>query len=136
VTIETFPPDDPRHALLAAPPERIAPGARCYLARQGESLVARLSAEITGEMPSVADRVGIIGHFEAIQAEAGVALLRRARDDLFAAGAGVVIGPMNGSSWARYRLVVADTGRFHHRGALRKPDRFFYGCRRSGQLSE
>jgi L-amino acid N-acyltransferase YncA len=69
--------------------------------------VARLSAEITTAIPAGAGRTGVVGHYEALAPEAGIALLRRARDDQFAAGAACVLGPMNGSPWARYRLVIA-----------------------------
>jgi GNAT superfamily N-acetyltransferase len=36
-------------------------------------------------------------------------LLRRALDDLYAEGAKRVVGPLNGSTWHRYRLVVPDS---------------------------
>jgi hypothetical protein len=113
--IEEFEPDDARLAEFeaireriygAAVPEAVLPGARCYLARQGGEPVAGLSADVADELQGVAGRCGLIGHYEAVDAGAGIALLRRAQERLARAGCRRVLGPMNGSTWARYRLAL------------------------------
>jgi len=51
-------------------------------------------------------RSGLVGHYEAADASAGIALLKDAQQRLAAAGVERVLGPMNGSTWARYRLAL------------------------------
>lgn len=88
----------------SAADDPVSPVARRLLALQGGEPVARLSFECgacrTGEM------LGVIGHYEAANAAPGVALLRGAVRRLEEMGAERVVGPMNGSTWARYRLVL------------------------------
>ena len=69
-----------------------------YLFMRGKEVIARLSTEVSSE------HLGIIGHFEAQNQDAGVALLEHAKKVLQKAGAHTIVGPMDGSTWGRYRL--------------------------------
>lgn len=81
----------------------LMPNTRELLLRRDETAVARLCYEVTpmGGLPT-----GIVGQYQAADATAGVALLREAQRRLSGAGAARVIGPMDGSTWASYRLVL------------------------------
>lgn len=50
--------------------------------------------------------VGLVGHYAAAEAEAGVAVLRQAGAELAARGCTTAVGPVDGSTWHDYRLVV------------------------------
>lgn len=73
--------------------------------RAGEP-AARLSTQVADGLHGVRGRIGLVGHYDALEAEAGVSLLRAAREELAAAGVARVLGPMNGSTWRRYRLAL------------------------------
>ncbi len=49
---------------------------------------------------------GLVGHYAAADVEAGAALLRHACDELAAHGMSTAVGPIDGSTWHDYRLVV------------------------------
>lgn len=87
--------------------EPVASGAACWLARRGGNVVAGLATYRINDLHGAPGTSGVIGHFAAFEAEAAVAVLRAAALALMQAGADRVIGPMNGSTWARYRLVAA-----------------------------
>src|SRR5688572_3456780 len=70
----------------------LAAGARC-------SIWWGKAAEIVNE------KVGLIGHYEARDEEAGVSVLEAACGELKRRGCTLAIGPMDGSTWNRYRLV-------------------------------
>jgi GNAT superfamily N-acetyltransferase len=53
-----------------------------------------------------AERVGLIGHYASQSDEAGAELLKQACQILIAKGCTVAIGPMDGSTWRRYRFVT------------------------------
>ncbi len=53
---------------------------------------------------------GFVGWYEATDGEAGTNLLREAVAALYRSGADRVIGPLDGSTWQRYRLLVPDEG--------------------------
>jgi predicted N-acetyltransferase YhbS len=52
------------------------------------------------------ERVGVIGHFAADDTEAGSQLLNAAMQRLAAGGCTIAIGPMDGNTWRRYRLLT------------------------------
>jgi GNAT superfamily N-acetyltransferase len=54
--------------------------------------------------------IGLIGHYAALDERAGLEALRRGCDRLAAAGCTTALGPMDGSTWQRYRFVT-------HRGS-------------------
>lgn len=51
-------------------------------------------------------RVGLVGHYGARDASAAVTLLEHACRELGAHGCTMAIGPMDGSTWRRYRLLT------------------------------
>jgi GNAT superfamily N-acetyltransferase len=51
-------------------------------------------------------RVGLIGHYSATNDSAGLMLLAAACDRLRQAGCKCAVGPMDGSTWRRYRFVT------------------------------
>jgi ribosomal protein S18 acetylase RimI-like enzyme len=82
-----------------------------WVAYRASEPVARLSTHVADGLQGALGRSGLVGHYDALDAEAGVLLLRAARDELAAAGALRVLGPMNGSTWRRYRLALpAESG--------------------------
>jgi hypothetical protein len=51
-------------------------------------------------------RVGFIGHYERSDERAAQTLLQLVRKRLALAGCGIVVGPVDGSTWHRYRFVT------------------------------
>ena len=72
----------------------------------GDAVVARSSAWWSGTPQLEGERVGVVGHFGASCANSARDVLDSACDALYDAGATVAIGPMDGSTWRRYRLVT------------------------------
>jgi ribosomal protein S18 acetylase RimI-like enzyme len=102
---------DPGPAFEAAatagmPAEPTVPGMGTAVAWRGDEPVARLSTHIREALTGAPGRSGLIGHFASQETEAGVALLRAASDLLRSRGVDRVLGPINGSTWARYRLAL------------------------------
>src|SRR5689334_5383125 len=52
------------------------------------------------------ERVGIIGHYFADDADAGTRVLNDACAQLAAHGCTIAVGPMDGNTWRSYRLVI------------------------------
>jgi hypothetical protein len=80
--------------------------ATAYLALQGSRVLARASGQKAVGLVGLGRAAGLIGHYEAAESEAGRALLDRVCHDLKTQGASIAIGPMNGSTWRRYRLAL------------------------------
>lgn len=96
--MSTIPPDD--DGL-----RRDGADARCEAQRNGV-VVASASLWWRG-LPDWPDaRLGYIGHYTAEDAVAGRALLEHACAALAEAGATLAVGPIDGNTWRRYRLVV------------------------------
>ena len=51
-------------------------------------------------------RLGLVGHFSASNPNTAQALLKRAFQQLSAAGCTMAVGPMDGNTWRRYRFVT------------------------------
>ncbi|MGH7319152.1 MAG: hypothetical protein ACRELA_05950, partial [Candidatus Rokuibacteriota bacterium] len=81
-------------------------GTTRWVAYRASEPVARLSTQVAHGLLGAPGETGLVGHYDAIEAEAGVGLLRAAREELAAAGVARVLGPMNGSTWRRYRLAL------------------------------
>lgn len=82
---------------------------RLLLAVEGGRPQARLAARLSPRRKDGAGRpVGMMGFFEALPEaeEAVAALFLEARSWLEAAGAGEIVGPLDGDTWHRYRLNV------------------------------
>jgi hypothetical protein len=61
----------------------------------------------TPEIPEdVLAQVGLVGHYETANSEASMALLDRACAELAGQGCTIAIGPMDGNTWRRYRLLT------------------------------
>src|SRR4051794_17953751 len=119
IRIEPLPAGDHQIAVFEAVRERcgapaafddarggISPGASCLAAWRGGEPVARCSVQVVDGLYGAPGPSGLVGLYEAADADAGTALLRHARQLLAAQGAARVLGPMNGSTWARYRLAL------------------------------
>lgn len=76
------------------------------VAFRGTDPLARLAIYMREDLHGAPGRSGLIGHFAARDGECAVALLRDALRRLIHSGAVRVLGPMNGSTWARYRFAL------------------------------
>jgi GNAT superfamily N-acetyltransferase len=92
--------------ILDAPVEPLSRGIECLVAHRSGRPVARLSMQARDDLVSAPGSSGLVGHYEALDRDAGVALLEAACRELGAAGAVRVLGPINGTTWARYRLAL------------------------------
>lgn len=82
-----------------------AADAEYWVARRGADVVAKLATYGVRELEA-SPASALVGHYAATDGDAGCALLRAAALSLHAAGARRVFGPMNGSTWHRYRLAL------------------------------
>jgi hypothetical protein len=82
---------------MTEPEAMEGPGARLSIWREAPSLGARAAAAV--------------GAFSCDAPEDGAALLRRAAEGLRGEGFGAVVGPMDGDTWGRHRLVLESDGR-------------------------
>jgi L-amino acid N-acyltransferase YncA len=79
---------------------------RALVAVRDGALVARCSLW-WNDVPALGDdRLGVIGHFGALDGDAALAMLDAACEDLAQEGRTRAVGPMDGNTWQRYRLVV------------------------------
>jgi GNAT superfamily N-acetyltransferase len=69
-------------------------------------IMARCSLWWRSAPPLPHHRPGVIGHYAAVSAVAGSALLAAACRDLTAQGCTLALGPMDGNTWRSYRLVT------------------------------
>ncbi len=83
-----------------------APDLHVLWVGDGSILNGRCSCWWTRTPGLPGERVGVIGHFAATDATAGVALLTAACGRLSAAGCTMAVGPMDGTTWRRYRFVT------------------------------
>jgi GNAT superfamily N-acetyltransferase len=95
--------DRPPPAGPARPPR---PQDTLLLARRGDRPVARLTYRVAAGLEGAPEETGVVGHYEAEEGEAGVALLERAVEALAEEGVPLVVGPMDGTTWGRYRLAL------------------------------
>ena len=77
-----------------------------WLAVSGDTVVARASAWWRAAPRVVGETLGVVGHFAASSSGAATLCLDAACEALRAAGATLAVGPMDGNTWRRYRLVV------------------------------
>jgi GNAT superfamily N-acetyltransferase len=77
----------------------------CALSQEGVAR-ARCSVWWTHVSPYRQHRVGVIGHYVAINDEAAAVVLTAALEQLRQAGCTIAIGPMNGTTWRSYRFVT------------------------------
>ena len=82
-----------------------APDAHWILSEHGR-LTARCSGWWRSAPPWPGQRVGLIGHYAASNAEAGRRLIDRAWARLRTEGCTMAVGPMDGNTWRRYRFIT------------------------------
>ncbi len=106
---------DTDHAAFCQVPEapiapdlllRQRPDALLLVHRSGEAIVARCALWWSATPAHLGQRTGLIGHYFASDPAAAHALLERACADLGAQGCALAVGPMDGSTWGRYRLIT------------------------------
>ena len=83
-----------------------APDATWILARPGSGAEARCSLWWTATPELPGRWCGLIGHYAAHDASAARRLLDHACAELAARGCTLAVGPMDGSTWRRYRAIV------------------------------
>jgi GNAT superfamily N-acetyltransferase len=96
------------HEVDAADPTAPGPDAEWGIAFTGDRPAARLAAYLSRDLVGAPGETGLVGHYAATDSDAAVALLRDAARRLLAAGARRVLGPMNGTTWGRYRLAISE----------------------------
>jgi GNAT superfamily N-acetyltransferase len=95
--------------LLVLPPARELQrdGADMYLAvERDRCLAARCSLWWSNGPALDGARAGCIGHYAAADYSAAETLLDNACQQLATRGCGIAIGPLDGSTWRKYRFVV------------------------------
>lgn len=131
IKIEQFTPDDSKiEDFLNLPKsiygdqasqEQIPSHAQCLLAYEEEKPVARLSIQSAEHLHGTHDSIGMIGHYEALSPEAGKTLLHQAKQLL---PQKQIIGPMNGSTWERYRLALPNESEPFFLGEPKNPPEY------------
>jgi ribosomal protein S18 acetylase RimI-like enzyme len=95
----------------APPPEPLLAGTECLLAFRDQRPVARASLWLVDDLHGAPGLSGLIGHYESLD-RFGPDLLgeacRRLEASAVARGGRLarILGPMNGNTWARYRLAL------------------------------
>lgn len=89
-----------------APLDPVAPDTRCLIAWSNDEPRARCTLSLRDDLNGAPGKTGMIGHYEARDADAGAALVRAAASTLAALGAMRVLGPVDGSTWHRYRFAL------------------------------
>jgi hypothetical protein len=90
------------------PPELLCdePDAHLILTGSNGDLAARCSLWWRSTPVRAGEHIGAIGHFSANDAENGARLLLAACAQLAARGCKLAVGPMDGNTWRRYRLII------------------------------
>jgi GNAT superfamily N-acetyltransferase len=102
------PPLGRKSAVVPIPDEdrrRHRPDVSLLLADGGE-LLARCSCWLSGTALYEGSTTGAIGHYAAVDEQAGALLLERAIEWFADAGASTAVGPMDGNTWRRHRFIV------------------------------
>ncbi len=87
-------------------PDAATPGTEGVMLMRGGVAVARVSVYVAHDLVGATGRIGLIGHYEAVDTVAGIAILDHATRVLQARGVTRILGPMNGSTWMRYRFAL------------------------------
>jgi GNAT superfamily N-acetyltransferase len=69
-------------------------------------VLARCSLWWTATPPHADHRLGLLGHYAARDSASAAVLLQRACEELQAHGCTLAVGPMDGNTWQRYRLLT------------------------------
>lgn len=98
--------DLPKQIYKNPPKETYPPHLSYLLALHQNSPIARLSCHLTDDLSGIPKPCGIIGHYETTENTAGVLLLNKTKELLTHQNAKIILGPINGSTWERYRLLL------------------------------
>lgn len=95
----------PKHPLNPDTVARQQPDAMWMLGDE-DGIVGRCSLWWRQTPTHAGHRLGTIGHYAAVNAEAAAGLLRLACEQLAGQGCTLAVGPMDGNTWQRYRFVT------------------------------
>lgn len=84
--------------------------ARCSLWTEPKLLIAPSKDELPLRTQNHEAKIGYIGHYAATSLKAGIELLDLAEFELKKRGCNFVVGPIDGSTWRRYRLLSESCG--------------------------
>ena len=84
--------------------------ARCSIWTEPKMLFAPSASELGLRTTGAELKVGYIGHYAATSLKAGLELLELAEFELKKRGCNTVFGPIDGSTWKRYRLISQSCG--------------------------
>ena len=90
--------------------DRTRPEAHWLLLDRHGKALARASGWCSRVPALAGEWLGSIGHFAAVDSDCGARVLAHAAKRLVQAGASLVIGPIDGSTWESYRCVVESDG--------------------------
>jgi GNAT superfamily N-acetyltransferase len=93
-------------AMIAAADRLAQAPDRSLLLLDDGSLIGRCSCWWTGTPVYNERRTGVIGHYAAADSASARTLLWHACDLISSEGAATAIGPMDGTTWRRYRFIV------------------------------
>jgi len=93
-------------AFDAADLRRHSPDAHWILVDKEQRLKARCSLWWNHAPSHPSHRLGVVGHYAAVDAAAGRMILRHACGQLVSQGRTLTVGPMDGNTWRRYRLLI------------------------------
>lgn len=85
---------------------RQRPDALWMLTREAGTVMARCSLWWHGTPTLASQRLGLIGHYAAVDSQAAAQLLDLACTELSNRGCTLAVGPMDGNTWQRYRLLA------------------------------
>ena len=107
----TSPEDEAAFAAVSRPDGNAIPrnldGFDRMVAYKDGAPAARCTCTTVNDLVGARGRSGLIGHFESLDANAGTALLDFTARELARREVQRVLGPMNGNTWASYRLAQA-----------------------------
>jgi len=101
-------PFDEVEPLAIALFQRHAPDAH-WVIQQNQQMMARASLWWNQIPDYPGHRLGVIGHYAAFDQASGVQVLQQAVEALRSHHCTLIVGPMDGNTWRRYRL-VSDRG--------------------------
>ncbi len=84
--------------------------ARCSIWVEPQLLFAPTAEQLNLPPVNAQPKLGFIGHYAATSLRAGMELLELAEWELKRRGCNVAIGPVDGSTWKRYRLMTKSSG--------------------------
>ncbi len=77
-----------------------------WVALRSDKPAAHISLWYERTPPLHEEKIGCIGHYAATDPDSGTAILRHAAGILAGRGCDLAVGPMDGSTWRRYRFVI------------------------------